>query len=222
MKASYCIYFDEKPFLILPGPEEESILMEAFPTTTVINGLDENAILDAVSRLDQMSSGAVIVYTGHTETAFNIFKNHFDLIQAGGGLVTNEKEEYLFIFRRGKWDLPKGKLDEGETIAECALREVEEETGLQEITLLDHLCNTYHVYHERGKFILKESVWFDMICKSGQSLTPQVEEDILEIRWLAPADWHSIFDNTFPSIKDVLKASGKLNTDTIAATDSKI
>jgi len=217
MKASYCIYFDEKPFLIIPVVDEETRLLEAVPTTDVINGLDENAISDAINRLEQIPSGAVIVYTEHTEKAFNILKKHFSLIQAGGGLVVNEKEEYLFIFRRGKWDLPKGKLDEGESIAECALREVEEETGLQQITLLDHLCNTYYVYRERGKFILKESVWFDMLCKSGQSLTPQLEEDILEIRWLTPADWHSIYDNTFPSIKDVLKASGKLAKDTLAA-----
>ncbi|CAN5808203.1 NUDIX domain-containing protein [soil metagenome] len=217
MKASYCIYFDEKPFLIIPVADEETRLLEAIPTTTVISGLDESAISDAINRLDQMPFGAVIVYTEHTERAFNILKNYFTLIQAGGGLVVNEKEEYLFIFRRGKWDLPKGKLDEGESIAECGLREVEEETGLQEITLLDHLCNTYHVYHERGKFILKESVWYNMACQSGQLLTPQAEEDIHEISWLTPAGWHSIFDNTFPSIKDVLKASGKLATNTLAA-----
>jgi len=83
------------------------------------------------------------------------FWKKFTIVQAAGGLVINKNKEVLMIFRRGKWDLPKGKLDKGETLEECAVREVEEETGLKNISLHKHLLTTFHTYHESGKFILK-------------------------------------------------------------------
>lgn len=210
MKASYCIYFDEKPYLIVNAADERFEDIKKRPGTMVMKQATREAIAKSIMALDDNSLEAVLVYADNANETLDLFASHFTMIQAAGGLVVNDKEEYLFIFRRGKWDLPKGKLDDGETIAECALREVEEETGLRDITLCEHLCNTYHVYHEKGKFILKESVWYDMTCRSGQILTPQTEEDIFEIKWLTPALWNSILDNTFPSIKDVLKASGKM------------
>jgi 8-oxo-dGTP pyrophosphatase MutT (NUDIX family) len=210
MKASYRIYFDDKPYLIVNKTDDRFDDLKNKPGTIVITTATNEAVAKSIRELDAGNADSVIVYADNTNETLDLFTSHFKMIQAGGGLVVNEKEEYLFIFRRGKWDLPKGKLDEGETIAECALREVEEETGLRDITLQDHLCNTYHVYHEKGKFILKESVWYNMSCISGQTLTPQTEEDILEIKWLTPTEWPNVYDNTFPSIKDVLKASGKI------------
>ena len=88
-------------------------------------------------------------------------------IQAGGGLVENEQREVLFIFRRGKWDLPKGKLDRGETLEQCAIREVEEETGVGQLQLIRFLLITEHEYVERGKKILKETHWW--LMKTGGS-----------------------------------------------------
>ena len=131
-------------------------------------------------------------------------------IVAAGGLVTNEHNELLMIFRRGKWDLPKGKLDEMESIEECAVREVEEETGLKQVQLLGHLCDTHHIYLEKGNYVLKESVWFKMNASSGQQLIPQTDEDIHEIAWLAPSRWDAVLHNTYPSVKDVLKQTGQL------------
>ena len=133
----------------------------------------------------------------------------FQIIRAAGGLVFNEKEEALLIFRRGKWDLPKGKLDEGESLHECAVREVEEETGLKNVKLLSFLTTTYHTYEEDGKQILKESHWYRMEVKGKQTLTPQTEEDITDIRWVAQKDWSALTKNSFPLIRKVLKANSE-------------
>ena len=124
------------------------------------------------------------------------FFKKFTLIQAAGGLIRNEKDEILLIFRRGKWDLPKGKLDTGETLEECAVREVEEETGLKKIKLISPLIITYHTYHEGARFVLKESHWYSMTVRGKQTLIPQTEEDIHEIKWVAisrPGSIHEKF-----------------------------
>ena len=108
-------------------------------------------------------------------------------ILAGGGLVLNEKGGLLMIYRRGKWDLPKGKLDEGETIEDCAVREVLEETGLLNVELGELIGITYHEYFDRHlqEEVIKESYWFAMRAKSDQLLVPQTEEDITEIKWVS-------------------------------------
>jgi 8-oxo-dGTP pyrophosphatase MutT (NUDIX family) len=135
------------------------------------------------------------------------FWKKFILIKAGGGLVRNEKGEILFIFRRGKWDLPKGKLDDGETLEQCAVREVAEETGLRDIHLDGALLVTWHTYDESGKHFLKETHWFSMTTRGDQSLTPQAEEQITELKWVGAAGLDAIMKETFPSIVDVIKAA---------------
>jgi len=126
-------------------------------------------------------------------------------IIAGGGIVENEEGAILFQYRRGKWDLPKGKLDEGETIEECAVREVEEETGLQNIQLGGLIGITNHNYKENNKEIEKETHWFAMKVSGNQKLTPQLEEDILELRWVAPVEVDEYFSNTFDNIIEIIK-----------------
>ena len=128
-------------------------------------------------------------------------------IVAAGGLVINEEEKLLMIFRRGKWDLPKGKLDEDEKIEDCALREVKEETGLQNVKLLSPLTVTYHTYHEGTKFVLKESHWYLMAAKGKQKLIPQTEEDIFEIRWVNAANVNSYLPKSFPLIADIIESA---------------
>jgi 8-oxo-dGTP pyrophosphatase MutT (NUDIX family) len=129
-------------------------------------------------------------------------------IQAGGGLVENERREVLFIFRRGKWDLPKGKLDEGESLEQCAIREVEEETGVGQLQLIRFLLITEHEYVERGMKILKETHWWLMKTVGSQTLIPQTEEDITGIKWIGSANFNLVLQNTYPAIVDVLKSAG--------------
>jgi 8-oxo-dGTP pyrophosphatase MutT (NUDIX family) len=114
----------------------------------------------------------------------------------------------LFIFRRGKWDLPKGKLDDGETLEECAVREIQEETGLKEVELKKHLITTWHTYDESGHHILKETWWYLLAAPGNQSLTPQTIEQITRIEWAKPADFEKYMSNTFGAIHDVMKAAG--------------
>src|SRR5207253_9617773 len=124
---------------------------------------------------------AGILYDKDLSKLKKAFYKHFTLVIAAGGLVTNTDNDILMILRRGKWDLPKGKLDKGETLEKCAVREVEEETGLTGIELEKKIITTYHTYTEFGKHILKESHWFKMKYPLNEKPVPQTEEDITEV-----------------------------------------
>ena len=125
-------------------------------------------------------------------------------IVAAGGIVTNEENKILFQFRRGKWDLPKGKLEEGERIEDCAVREVEEETGLQNIALGNLIGITNHFYKEKGKDLEKETYWFAMKVTGPQELVPQLEEDITDLKWVAKDEVGEYLNNSFRNIEDII------------------
>jgi 8-oxo-dGTP pyrophosphatase MutT (NUDIX family) len=129
------------------------------------------------------------------------------LIQAAGGLVKNKKGEYLFIYRNDKWDLPKGKLEKGETVRMGAVREVEEECGIEIDKSGDKICKTYHAYIIKGQVVIKKSHWYKMKYKGKAKLVPQLEEGITEARWFDKAHTAEILENTFPSIKEVMVVS---------------
>lgn len=135
-------------------------------------------------------------------------KQSVTLIEAAGGLVKNENKDLLFIYRNDKWDLPKGKIEKGETVKEAAVREVEEECSIVVNKLGKKICNTYHVYVSREEIVLKKTYWFKMRCKGQNKLKPQKEEGITDVRWFKPNDIDAILANTFPSILDVLAARG--------------
>ncbi len=136
------------------------------------------------------------------------FKKKYLLIIAAGGLVTNDEGKVLLIFRRGKWDLPKGKVEDNEPIELCAEREVKEETGLKELLLRKPLVITYHTYTEKGKSILKETHWFLLDASPDQEFEPQTEEDILKVEWVEKERLSAYKNNTYPLIIDVLAVAG--------------
>ena len=129
-------------------------------------------------------------------------------IIAGGGVVVNEKNQVLFIYRRKKWDLPKGKLDPGEDIKACAIREVMEETGIRNLTIGNLIIVTTHSYEEKGLNMQKETHWFEMKASTvdNSTLTPQLEEDIEKIEWVSPENLEEYLSETYTTIQQVLNS----------------
>jgi len=160
-----------------------------------------------VHEMQQPQVHAGIFYHPDFEELKKTFQKKFILIQAAGGLVKNEENKILMIFRRGKWDLPKGKLDKGEKLENCAIREVEEETGLKNVNLHFPLTVTYHTYYEGTKYIMKESHWFAMLVTNGQKLIPQTDEDIFDIRWIGEPDIDDYLPKAFLLISDIMQSA---------------
>jgi 8-oxo-dGTP pyrophosphatase MutT (NUDIX family) len=133
------------------------------------------------------------------------FKSCFHMIEAGGGLVCNEDGRYLIMKRRNKWDLPKGKVNSGESIPQAALREVSEECGLKKLEITAPLMSTYHCYWLDGQSILKRTSWFDMKATGNEPLVPQSDEDITEVKWVKKEDLKEITGNTYMGILDIMK-----------------
>lgn len=128
-------------------------------------------------------------------------------ITAAGGIVINNNNELLMIYRRGFWDLPKGKLDKGETIEECALREVREETGVSQLTLGKLIDITYHDYYDKylKTDATKETYWYQMNTDANEKLVPQTEEDIEEIKWVTGNEIKGYLEKSYTNIQEVVK-----------------
>lgn len=133
------------------------------------------------------------------------FRKQYKLVLAAGGLVRNNKGKILFIYRNGRWDLPKGKAEMGELIGETAAREVKEECGLASLRLIDHIIDTYHTYDLKGSRKLKKTYWYRMYSREKE-LVPQAEEGITKIKWVKEEKLERIIAKTYPSILEVLDA----------------
>ena len=146
----------------------------------------------------------LIIYYDNLKKLKIEFKSKFTKIDAGGGLVVNNKNQYLFIKRLGKWDLPKGKMEKSEKISETALREVSEECGINNLSIIKKLNTTYHYYYINEKRVLKKSQWY-LINYDGKKVpTPQTIENITEAKWFDRSELDIIKKNTYPSILDVI------------------
>ena len=110
-------------------------------------------------------------------------KKKLKVITAAGGMGFNPKKEILFIHRKGRWDLPKGKVDRGETLEDGAIREVEEETGVKNLEIVRFLDTTYHILKRNGKYKLKETYWYEMFTEYDGKLIPETQEDIKKAKW---------------------------------------
>lgn len=203
------IFFDKKPLFLCNSIDEIFEPYVHHDDAVFIDELNPHTIKSMIHEMQLPKVHAGVFLHSDLPALQKAFFKKFTLVKAAGGLVRNDKDQVLLIFRRGFWDLPKGKLDKGETLEECAVREVEEETGLQQITLEAPLLITYHTYHEGTKFILKESHWYTMKVHGEQTLVPQTAEDIHEVKWVAGAELKNYLDKTFPSVKDVLEESQK-------------
>ena len=150
------------------------------------------------------------VFLVHSNPAdfFELFQSVFITIQASGGVVIR-KNKLMFIFRNEKWDLPKGKIDEGETAREAALREVEEECGISGHSIVRRLPPTYHMYispykKNKGEWIFKETFWFEMKYNGPETGTPQLEEGITQIKWFSKKQLNEVWANTYENLKTII------------------
>ncbi len=202
MYCNYKIYYNDS-FVLLSGDRAQ--INKNF-TRILTEGKEIKEFLANPSILfDKETHGNIFVACCKPgETMCGILEN-LEIVIAGGGIVTNEHDELLLIFRRGSWDMAKGKIELNERIIDGAMREVEEETGVKIESVNEKPCTTYHAYKLKGRNCLKETSWFQMKAKPGQNkLTPQTEEDIEEVRWVKKSDLKDYRETCYPLIWDLL------------------
>lgn len=198
------IYFGDKPVYLCTELDATLNALMHQPETILLDEVSAPSIHTLLHEIVKPQFHQGILIGKDLQTLKKLFFRHFTIVTAAGGVVENEHGEILLIFRKGKWDLPKGKQDPGESLEACAVREVEEETGLRSVRLAEPITVTYHTYEEHGKQILKDSHWYKMYVNGTQELIPQTEEDIHEIRWVEQSGLARYAEESYPSIRDVL------------------
>lgn len=162
-------------------------------------------LLDFVLNFEKREEiGKAFIYHHSLEELMAEFAKCFKRIDAAGGVVFNSEGKILVIHRLGVWDLPKGKVEKGETMEETALREVEEECAIAPLEIVKPLSSTYHTYRLNGKLILKKTYWYQMKYNGNSNPKPQAEEDIMHAEWVSAEAMGKLNQNTYASIKEVL------------------
>ncbi len=199
------IYFGDKPVFLCDSISKELQEILHHPDAVFIDEMNGPAIKSLLHEIKKDVFHAGVICHADLGKLQKAFFKHFELIEAAGGVVQNTKKELLFIHRLGKWDLPKGKMEKGEKPNECAAREVEEETGVTQLTIKNKIGKSYHTYDLFGKHHLKITHWYYMLCPAGQITKPQTEEDITAVKWVSTKNIKEVIVNTYPSIKDILQ-----------------
>ncbi len=201
----YTIYINEVEVILKPSSQVTLEDTVASGSLVVKYTGNKKHLLDYISILEKsIKSEKLIIHFEDFQKLKMDFKSHFTEIEAGGGLVKNEKNEYLFIFRRGSWDLPKGKIETNETKREATLREITEETGIKKMTIVRKLMITRHTYRSNvGKRIIKKSHWYLLDAKK-QTPVPQANEDIERAEWMTMERFFSKKRQVYPNILEVL------------------
>lgn len=172
----------------------------------LLNYSSKKQLQDLIETLEKSEvSMDVCLHSSDLAQLWSDFKSMHQVITAGGGLVENPAGALLFIYRHKKWDLPKGKKEKGESIEESAVREVQEECGLQQVVLGRKLTTTWHTFGSPEHRKLKKSVWFHMYS-TQKELVPQQEEGISKIRWVEPEGVGKKLQKAYPSITEVLQS----------------
>ncbi len=195
------IFWNEKKIVLCENAQALLLELENKNALIFPEGMIKEKCKKVFSKIKKSSLSQFLI-EGNVEENLALIKKEFKTIKAGGGLVFN-KEQLLFIFRRKKWDLPKGKLDKGETIEQCAIREIKEETGLKNVVLGNFIDITFHFYYEKEKLTIKETHWFEMTSQD-KNTEPQIEEDIEKISWVNESEWQELLQDSFPSIELII------------------
>ena len=187
------IFYKEKPIII---SDKKSDLKNSL---IIDPELLQN--LDILKLLTKKKINSIGVFSNEFEITINVFKKKFPEIIAAGGKVINNKSEILFIYRNKKWDLPKGKAEKNENISQTALREVEEETGIKNLSIIKPLDKTYHIF-KRGKTnYLKTTYWFEMKSDYNGKFKPQKKEGITRVEWIGVENLSSILPKSYANIR---------------------
>lgn len=149
------------------------------------------------------SCNTLTVLCDDCSAALASFATQFEAVEAAGGVVSNERGEVLMIFRRGRWDLPKGRIDSGEDALSAAVREIEEETGVAGLKFVAPLCNTLHAYNVYGQWELKRTHWFAFTAEN-QATQAQTEEDIDSVVWCDMATVKTNMSDSYPTIREIM------------------
>ena len=201
------VYFDDK-FIEFVEDNPQSSLNQSFK---FIEDLETEKAFKALVEefLSETKNNSITISNIPFKTALKLLQKTFYYIEAAGGFIEKENE-FLFIRRHGKWDLPKGKLEKNETIEEAAIRECEEECGIKNLKIIKALPSTFHIYQYKKGFALKQSYWFYMQTDYEKKLVPQLEESITEVRWFNKKDIEEVvLKDTYYTISDVTREALK-------------
>ena len=196
------IYF-EKRCIIICSPDEQTLSDPNMIRFSLGRSSDIHDLVEMVETSDSLQK--VCIPTTDVDGTYKRICAEFTEVNAGGGLVSNRRGDFLLISRNRLWDLPKGHQDPGEDIQVTAIREVQEETGLKDLILRDLICITDHCYRRNGLWHLKHTWWYDMLYTDPNDLTPQREEDITKAVWVARSSLPPFLLNTYPSIVEVFR-----------------
>ena len=197
----YKIFVNDRPIILT-----STVMKESGFKVFLLKSVDMEYVIRKLQRSDFKE---VYLYHPKQEKLLSLFKDRMGYINAGGGLVKNDKNELLFIERNQKWDLPKGRAEKGEDIETTSLREVEEETGVQNLSIDKFLQETYHIYRNKGKYNLKVTHWYLMKTDYSGDLTPQLEEGITQAVWKTNQEAKSALSNSYANV--VLLTEAYLN-----------
>ena len=193
------IYFTDNSLTFVPEDYTpsagETVLTESEVTSANLDNLFENC-------------NTIVVPTADCNGAYSRFAARFAFVEAAGGVVTDELDRVLMIFRRNRWDLPKGHIDSGEDALSAAKREIEEETGVSGLKFVSELNNTLHAYNVYGAWELKQTSWYLLSAQSCPT-KPQAEEDIAIAKWCSAEEVEENLRSTYPTIQNVFAAKNR-------------
>ena len=193
----YKVFVSDKPIILTTEVEKES---------TFKNYLLKSVNLPKVIReLNTTNVKEVHIIHHNKKKLLKKFLKKLPNVIAGGGMVKNKKGEVLFIFRNGKWDLPKGKTEKNEPIEASAIREVEEETGVKGLKITKPLGNTYHIFKRNGRYRIKITYWFEMYTDYNGPCIPEESEGITKVAWLNSKKMEKALKNSYANIKSLIK-----------------